>query len=180
MSWFCIGTNVACMIPAYMLYNRKYIPDAFITVCTGVASFMFHGAELEGWPVGFTPMRNTDVILANLLVLHTINTLLHTKNRFGNSLCMLPPVIYGADVKVFWRFVVLCLYGAGCSIYIFTNRNLYILKWYIIGLSIIVGEIFLFTFGNQKENEYSWYHGAHHIAAFTAQGCFVASLLEPS
>lgn len=174
MSWFCIGTNLFCMAPAFILYNRNFYADAFVTLATGIASFLFHGVELERWTIDLTGIRNTDVILANLLVLHTINTLLHHETRFENTLCMLPVVIYGAETDVFWRFAVLCAYGGGCTVYVLTHRTMFVLRWYLAGLFVILSEIILFTFGNQKD--YVWLHGGHHIAAFAAQAAFIKSL----
>lgn len=174
MSWYCIGTNLFSLAPAYILYNRAFMADAFFTLCTGMASFLFHGVELEGWPMMFDAIRNTDVILANLLVLHTINTILHHETRFENTICMLPVVIYGSEVDVFWRFAALCAYGGGCTMYVFTHRSYYWLRWYLAGLFVILSEIVLFTFGNQSD--YVWLHGTHHITAFAAQAAFLKAL----
>lgn len=174
MSWYCIGTNAISLIPSYVLYKRNMKIDSFITLATGVASFIFHGVELDGWNINFIAIRYTDVILANMLVIHTIHTLMDMERRMDNTMVTLPLVLYTASVSVIYRFIFMISYGVICSIYVMWNYKMYNMLWYVAGLVVIGSQVALFTVGNARD--YMWFHGSHHVAAFVAQSAFIKSI----
>ena len=174
MSWYCIGTNVFSLVPTCVLYNVNMKTDSFLTLATGVASFIFHGVELDAWKIDFYAIRYTDVILANMLVIHTMHTLIHMARRMDNTIVTLPLVIYTASVGVLYRFILMISYGLICSAYVLWNYKMYNMLWYLAGIGIICSQVVFFMVGNAQD--YMWFHGSHHIAAFMAQAAFIKSI----
>ena len=175
MSWYCIGTNLLSAAPAYELITRGDYTDAIITCCTGMASFLFHGEELHDWNMKFIAIRNTDVIMANVTIILTINYLLWRNRRFEIVLWVLPALIYLAELSIFVRFLCTGVYALFCIGMVMKNRQEYIMHYFVGGCIIIAVDVTCFIYGNKLQ--YEWLHGTHHVCAFTSQYLFLRSIL---
>ena len=173
MSWYCIGTNLLSAAPAYELITRGDYTDAIITCCTGMASFLFHGEELHDWNMKFIAIRNTDVIMANVTIILTINYLLWRNRRFEIVLWVLPALIYLAELSIFVRFLCTGVYALLCIGMVMKNRQEYIMHYFVGGCIIIAIDVICFIYGNKLQ--YEWLHGTHHVCAFTSQYLFLCS-----
>jgi hypothetical protein len=173
MSWYCIGTNLVSLVPTVEYYRKKEYSDAVITYFTGISSFLFHGQRLEGWDLDFTGIRNVDLIMANLLIVHVINYLLWYKRRFEISACILPFIIYLAEFSILVRFICTSVYGVFCVGMVIKDKEHYNLPYFFGGIGFIGVDVLCFAFGN--EMYYNWLHGTHHVCAFISQLLFTRS-----
>ena len=98
-SWYCILTNGVCIFPCFLLYRQSLWGDFILYLATGMASFMYHLNNLEVNFLNDVAIRNTDIILANLSVFHTVNLLClyDTPTRWNYTVACLPLVIYTAE-----------------------------------------------------------------------------------
>ena len=174
MSWFCISTNAVSILPARLLWLNGMHGDSVFTAMTGLASLLYHGNELENWPMNSIAIRNTDIVLANLLVLHTVHTIVAPDRRWECSVITLPFVVYSAELSLLVRFSVMVAYGTMCIVWMIIHRNRYDMRWLALGVLLILSELFTFFFGNQSN--YVWLHGLHHVSAFSSQYCMIHSI----
>lgn len=174
MSWFCIATNIFAAVPAKILWDKGLWGESLFTSLTGLASFIYHGNKLDGWTMNEIGIRNTDIILADLLVFHTVHLLIRQDIRWECSIAILPFVIYSAELSVLIRFISMIIYGTGCAIWMISHRSQYDILWVLLGIFFILVELVCFFMGN--ETNYVWLHGVHHITAFISQYCMIRSI----
>jgi len=175
-SWYCILTNATAILPSIMLYKRNMIADCFMCAWTGLASLLYHFDRLEYSFMNPVSIRNTDIIMANLLVFHTTNILClkRSARKWSFTVFVLPMVIYTADVDLMIRVGIMISYGIIGVIYAIIHRKKEELKWIAGGCLLIFAELCFFIFGNK--NSYAWLHGSHHIAAFLSMASFIKTV----
>ena len=176
-SWYCILTNATVILPSIMLYKRNMIADCLMCVWTGLASFLYHFDRLEYSFMDPVSIRNTDIIMANLLVFHTTNILClkRSPEKWNYTVFVLPMVIYTADVDLLIRVIAMISYGVVGIIYAIIHRKKEELKWIMVGSLIILAELCFFSFGNNN-SYYVWLHGSHHITAFLSMASFIKTV----
>ena len=176
MSWFSIATNTLAIVPAKILWDKGFIGDSLFTGLTGLASLLYHGNELDGWKMNSVAIRNTDIVLANLIVLHTVHLVIKPDIRWECSIVALPFVVYSAEMSLLVRFSTMIAYGSMCILWIFIHKKGYDLRWVLMGIVLILSELVSFFFGNKSN--YVWLHGVHHVSAFLSQYCIVKSIIK--
>tara|TARA_R110000851_G_scaffold221807_3_gene374617 strand:+ start:756 stop:1286 length:531 start_codon:yes stop_codon:yes gene_type:complete len=174
MAWFCIATNTLAIVPAKILWDKDFVGDSLFTGLTGLASLLYHGNELDGWEMNQVGIRNTDIVLADLMVLHTVHLLIKSEIRWECSIVALPFVVYSAELSLLVRFCTMIAYGSVCIVWILIHKQRYDLRWVLAGILLILSELVSFFFGNKSN--YVWLHGVHHVSAFLSQYCMVRSI----
>jgi hypothetical protein len=181
-SWYCILTNGFCIFPCFVLCRRSLWGDFVLYLTTGVASFMYHLNNLEVNFLNDVAIRNTDIILANLSVFHTVNLLClyDTPTRWNYTVACLPLVIYTAEYGLVLRFVLMITYSVLGMVYVVLHRANYVTRWVVPAVVCIVGELLFFSYGNEGgSGSYEWLHGSHHVMAFTSLYSFIKSIKFP-
>ena len=178
--WFCVLTNFACILPIIICHKRHSIVDASLIALTGGASFIYHFNRLIYPICDQVAIRNTDIIMANLIVIHTGNCILF---RFGGAqrmsadLLWLPVIIYTAESAVTLRLIGMGVFGVGCQIWWMCHVGLYRWGWMALGALGISAQLAFFNTANGYEEYYPWFHGMHHIMAFVSQASFIYGIL---
>lgn len=171
---YCVLTNLAAIVPARALYMKRMFVDAVFVGVTGLASILYHANNAEpvsliGDVFDHQAIRDTDVILANLLVFHTTHMLVcrNRDSRHWMTMAMLPVTIYTNHMSLLVREVMFITYGGLGIIYAAANRRAYDARMLIFGtLSVTLDLVFFMWLGQTYEELYYWYHGTHHIFGF--------------
>tara|TARA_R110002074_G_scaffold137276_3_gene282319 strand:- start:4713 stop:5333 length:621 start_codon:yes stop_codon:yes gene_type:complete len=152
--------------------------DGSLTALTGISSFLYHFDRLIISFCDEISIRNTDVIMANLLVFHTSNMLLFGSRRFEVDTLLLPIIIYTAENDITMRLVLMGTYGGLFMVLSYIRRALLDVKFLLLGLFLIICELLFFNLANSSDDLYEWFHGIHHIMAFGAQSGFICAIYK--
>ena len=169
---------MTCIIPITICYKKRMIMDGSLTALTGVSSFLYHFDRLIVPFCDEIAIRNTDVIMANLLVFHTSNMLLFGPRRFEVDMLLLPLIIYTAESDIIIRLVLMGTYGVVFMIFSYIRRSALTMRFMVLGLFLIICELIFFNLANSDDELYEWFHGAHHIMAFGAQSGFICAIYK--
>ena len=174
--WYCVITNCMCILPCVSLYKRELYGDCILYGSTGVVSFIYHMNKLITNFLNDTGIRNSDIILANLSVFHTVHILYFYDNalRWNYTMAWLPIVIYTSECGLDVRFGIMIAYGLTIIMYIFVQNYKYSLEWIIFGTLSIISELICFSFANKLH--YVWLHGTHHILSFLSLYLFLKGI----
>jgi len=182
-NWFCILSNLVCLIPSYLFFIDNNYFDCTFTFIAGLVSFLYHANNGDYHTKSnniisifdYDAIRLTDWIIAYLTVLNIASYLAFYKKMNIRSVLLiikLPIVIYLTLWYFEERMEVLYI-----SIGVLALRilyNLYNLEQFkfkylcylLIGLIFNIIEIFCFMLGNKNETNYDFYHGLHHLFGF--------------
>ena len=172
--YFCILTNVVALLPTWILIKWGHWGDGVFTFATGLASLLYHTDEFIDWQIKTRAIRDTDIIMADMLVFHTADMFWDFENRWAITANTLPFHVYSSHLSVEFRFACMIVWASTGII-----RGMWVTQrrgkiWMGAGTIIILLELLAFSLGNAEH--YGWLHGLHHIAAFSAQACFVRAL----
>tara|TARA_R110002074_G_scaffold134675_1_gene278851 strand:- start:149 stop:697 length:549 start_codon:yes stop_codon:yes gene_type:complete len=178
--WFCVLTNFVCTVPIIICYKKQLIIDASLIAITGGASFIYHFNRLIYPICDQVAIRNTDIIMANLIVIHTGNCILFrfsNMQRVSADLLWLPVVIYTAESVVTMRLIGMGVFGVLCQLWWLHHKVNYLWRWMTGGVIGVCVQLVFFNTANAYGEYYEWLHGMHHIMAFTSQASFIYGIL---
>lgn len=178
--WFCVITNLVCIVPTTICFNKRMVVDASLTAITGLSSLLYHTNRLLVHFDSEVALRNTDIVMANYLVFHTGNMILYRSDpkRFQIGLLMIPFIVYTAETSIVVRLIIMGAYGGACFAYGLKNLKMFVRKFIFIGVFLIICEMIFFNFANHWSQYYEWFHGIHHIMAFLAQSSFICGIYK--
>lgn len=178
--WFCVITNLVCIVPTTICYKKRMVIDASLTAITGLSSLLYHTNKLLVRFDNPTALRNTDIVMANFLVFHTGNMILYQEDsrRFQIGLILVPLLVYTAESSIEIRLILMGAWGVGCMAYAMKNLKIFEKKFIYFGVFLIICELIFFNFANHWHQYYEWFHGIHHILAFMSQCSFICGIYK--
>ena len=128
--WFCVITNLMCIVPTTICYNKRMLVDASLTILTGLSSLLYHTNRLLIHFDNDVALRNTDIVMANFMVFHTGNMILYRSDpkRFQIGLLLVPFIVYTAETSIFIRLILMGVYGITCFAYGLKNLKMFVIE----------------------------------------------------
>lgn len=179
-NFFCIFSNLFCVLPTYLFYKDKNYHDALFVGMTGLTSFAYHLNNNKPDIISYldrNSISNADYFISDLCVLNIGSYLAFYKvfNIRTNLLVIEIPlemysISYGNMYRTYFMystsFVLFCKF-------IYTRVKLKRLKKsniLILTIAVLINiiEIACFEWLQKVNNEenYNFYHSIHHICAF--------------
>lgn len=176
-NYFCVLSNLFCLIPAYLhIKNSGYYDSIFIFV-TGITSIFYHLNNNKYPIINFFnsyAIKYADIVLSDLLIIQTATYLAFYKNyniRASILFLILPFQIYVCIIDNIYR-----------TIFTFTNLALYLpfvfykfykyslfrkFPFFLFFIGTLINSIELICYEYlQKNINYNIFHGFHHFCAF--------------
>ena len=174
-----IGTNLVGILPTIHFFKKKYIVDGIYVAFTMLSSILYHTVMdeptvLQKDIVEPSAIKNVDHMMADMLILMMPWWILYRNDyhkRFAIYVFMVPFQTYamwfGASVR-FYLYFIYSIPPMGMIIYKHWRD-----KWVYFGLSLNIFEIIsYFVFAEKKDDLHHFYHGLHHVFAFSSLLCY--------
>lgn len=179
-NFFCILSNLLCILPTYLFYKDKNYHDSLFVGITGITSFVYHLNNNKPDVVSYldqNSISNADYFISDLCVLNIGSYLAFYKlfNIRTNLLIVEIPlemysISYGNMYRTYFMYTTSCVLFFK---FIYTSIKLKRLKksnLFILILAVLINIVEIACFEwlqkiNDEEN-YNFYHAIHHVCAF--------------
>jgi len=182
-NYFCIFTNMICLIPVLLFYMDNNIYDGTYILCTGITSFLYHlnnnePAVLDSKIVDTDMIFKIDTIYAETLIINVATYLLFYKNHnLRAAICstILPFYLYlsNMDSSIIFiiRYSIIFIFGIIALIKYYVRfcikKDISNKKFIMLNLGILLNGIQILAYEYlQNEYDYNFFHSLHHICGY--------------
>lgn len=182
-NYFCIFTNLLCIIPSILFFLDNNIYDGIYTLSTGTVSFLYHINNndppiLNQTILNGNVIANIDTIYSETLIVNIATYLLLYKNlNVRASFCafLLPIYMYLSTIHTSFvehiRYTFVAVMGL-IAIFKYVARlcyhkNIKPKKFGLLMLGAAINGIEIYAFEDLQERySYNFFHSIHHLCAF--------------